>query len=418
MRLVAGSRSRACQRPESRRRTLPEVRRRLVVIGQLRRSLPAAVEPIGDLVGVEAEQVAPLDVRDAAFGHQAANVPLVHGQVLGHAGDVQEPGKPTRLRTVRRQPAPQRLGVAARHLRPVTQAATTLRLDALGVWTQERTFSVTAERIAAYALATNDPYPAHVGGELAPPLFAVVPVQETVGLGLTGPMATVVPHDVMMTGLHSEHDLRIHRPILPGTVLKVRGAPVGVHAMPRGTAVVVRFVTSDERGRVVNEQYFKALFRAVREPIDVGEDMPDHRLPGEATVAPPVATFALRADSDQTFRYAAASGDDMIVHLDDAVARSVGLPGIIVHGLCTMAFISQGLSETVAGGDPTRLRRLAVRFTHPLLPGQSFATRVWRLADSYGFQSATEDGQTILKDGLARIGPPSDRTVPRHGVPA
>jgi acyl dehydratase len=218
-------------------------------------------------------------------------------------------------------------------------------------------------------------------------------------------MATIVPHDVMMTGLHSEHDLRIHRPILPGTVLKVRGAPVGVHAMRRGTAVVVRFVTSDENGRLVNEQYFKALFRAVQEPIDIGEDMPGHRLPGDATAAPPVATFAQRADPDQTFRYAVASGDHMIVHLDDAIARSVGLPGIIIHGLCTMAFISQGLSETVGEGDPTRLRRLALRFTHPLLPGEPFATRVWRLADSYGFQSATNDGQTILKDGRALVGP-------------
>ena len=270
---------------------------------------------------------------------------------------------------------------------------------------------MTADRIAAYASATNDGHPAHVAGEIAPPLFAVVPVQETVGLGLTGPMSTVVPPDVMMTGLHSEHDLRIHRPIVPGMALNVRAAPVGVHTMPRGTALVVHFVTSDRAGRLVNEQYFKALFRAAREPIDVGEDMPDHRLADATKTGTPVTTFVRRADPDQTFRYAAASGDDMIVHLDDDVARSVGLPGIIIHGLCTLAFVSQGLSETVGGGDPTRLRRLAVRFTHPLLPGQPFATRVWRTADGYGFESATEDSRRrlpILKDGLALVGPPSD----------
>jgi len=291
----------------------------------------------------------------------------------------------------------------------VKQASTALRLDGLGVWTEERTFSVTAERIAAYALATNDPYPAHIRGELAPPLFAVVPVQETVGLGVSGVMAAVIPHDVMMTGLHSEHDLRMHRPIVPGMVLAVRAAPVGVHTMPRGTALVVRFVTSVVgTGRPVNEQYFKALFRAAREPLDIGEDMPDHRLPGDTRNSAPVATFVQRTDCDQTVRYAVASGDDMAVHLDDEVARSVGLPGIIVHGLCTLAFISQGISETVAGGDPSRLRRLAVRFTHPLLPGQPFGTRLWRTADSFGFESATEDGQTILKDGLAGVGPPSE----------
>ena len=136
--------------------------------------------------------------------------------------------------------------------------------------------------------------------------------------------------------------------------------------------------------------------------------MPDHRLPGDTRNSAPVATFVQRTDCDQTVRYAVASGDDMAVHLDDEVARSVGLPGIIVHGLCTLAFISQGISETVAGGAPSRLRRLAVRFTHPLLPGQPFGTRLWRTADSFGFESATEDGQTILKDGLAGVGPPSE----------
>jgi acyl dehydratase len=290
----------------------------------------------------------------------------------------------------------------------VTHAPTAFRLAAVGAWTEEQRFFVDADRIAAYARATNDRHPPHVSGQIAPPLFAVVPVQETVGLGLTGPMSTIVPPDVMMTGLHSEHDLRIHQPIRPGMVVKVKAAPVGLRTKPRGTSLVVRFVCSDDDGQLLNEQDFKAVFRAAHEPMDIGDEMPDHRLADEAKSRPPVATFTQQADADQTYRYAQASGDDMIVHLDDAVARSVGLPGIIIHGLCTMAFISHALVAAVGAGAPTALRRLAVRFTHPLLPGQQFTTRVWQIAApwnaaSYGFESSTDDGQLIVKDGLAEF---------------
>ena len=82
-------------------------------------------------------------------------------------------------------------------------------------------------------------------------------------------------------------------------------------------------------------------------------------------------------DADQTFRYAEASGDPMPIHLDDAVARSVGLPGIIIHGLCTMAFCGRAVIDSVAGGDPTRLARLAVKFSRPVLPGQEITVRIY-----------------------------------------
>ena len=60
----------------------------------------------------------------------------------------------------------------------------------------------------------------------------------------------------------------------------------------------------------------------------------------------------MHVDDDQTYRYRDASGDLMPIHVDDEFARSVGLPGIIAHGLCTMAMCSQAVVTTVAGGDP------------------------------------------------------------------
>ena len=56
-----------------------------------------------------------------------------------------------------------------------TAPETAWKVDALGTWTAEREFMVEADRTIAYAKATNDENPRHLSGEVAPPLFAIVP---------------------------------------------------------------------------------------------------------------------------------------------------------------------------------------------------------------------------------------------------
>ena len=56
-------------------------------------------------------------------------------------------------------------------------------IEKLGQWTEGPEFKVEAERTKAYAQATNDPIPAHLSGEVAPPVFAVVPIWDTIAGG-------------------------------------------------------------------------------------------------------------------------------------------------------------------------------------------------------------------------------------------
>ncbi len=69
-----------------------------------------------------------------------------------------------------------------------------------------------------------------------------------------------------------------------------------------------------------------------------------------------------------TVRYAGASGDFNPIHIDDEFARSVGLPGRILHGLWTMAQVAR--AQTAAAGGPERLRRLSVQFRGMGVPEQ------------------------------------------------
>ena len=66
-------------------------------------------------------------------------------------------------------------------------------------------------------------------------------------------------------------------------------------------------------------------------------------------------------DAGLTKRYAEASGDPNPIHTDPEFAKSVGLPGVILHGLYSMAQVAKAHTDA-AGGDPRALKRLAVQF--------------------------------------------------------
>jgi acyl dehydratase len=74
-------------------------------------------------------------------------------------------------------------------------------------------------------------------------------------------------------------------------------------------------------------------------------------------------------DAGLTKRYAEASGDPNPIHTDEEFAKSVGLPGCILHGLYSMAQVARAHSA-LAGGDPRALRRLRVQFRGMGFPEQ------------------------------------------------
>ncbi len=85
-------------------------------------------------------------------------------------------------------------------------------------------------------------------------------------------------------------------------------------------------------------------------PISVGDALPAQDFPIQ------------RAD---LVRYAGASGDFNPIHWSDRVAVAVGLPGVIAHGMLTMALAGRLVTEWA--GDPALVRTYGVRFTRPVV---------------------------------------------------
>jgi acyl dehydratase len=88
----------------------------------------------------------------------------------------------------------------------------------------------------------------------------------------------------------------------------------------------------------------------------------------ELEVGAQIPELRVTPDRYLTARYAGASGDFNPIHIDEEFARSVGLPGRILHGLWTMAQVAR--AQTDAAGGPEHLRRLSVQFRGMGLPEQ------------------------------------------------
>ncbi|MGY4859201.1 MaoC family dehydratase [Cryobacterium sp. AP23] len=84
----------------------------------------------------------------------------------------------------------------------------------------------------------------------------------------------------------------------------------------------------------------------------------------DLTVGDIVAESSFPLTRDSLVRYAGASGDFNPIHYRDDVAHSVGLPGVLAHGMLTMGLAIQPVVDWV--GDPARVVDYQVRFTRPV----------------------------------------------------
>ncbi|MDQ1577256.1 MAG: hypothetical protein QOH55_2406 [Microbacteriaceae bacterium] len=121
------------------------------------------------------------------------------------------------------------------------------------------------------------------------------------------------------------------------------------------------------------------------------------------------AVFSITRDS--LVRYAGASGDFNPIHYRDDVATSVGLPGVLAHGMLTMGLAVQPVVDWA--GDPARVVDYQVRFTRPVLVDPETGAQVAVTAKVGQLDAeaqvaridltVTYNGETVLGKAQARV---------------
>jgi acyl dehydratase len=102
------------------------------------------------------------------------------------------------------------------------------------------------------------------------------------------------------------------------------------------------------------------------------------------------------------FRYAGASGDFNPIHLDAELAKAVGFPSNILHGLWTMAQVARAAVDA-GGGDPRRLKRLSVQFRGIGLPEEEVVVTATEKEDGLLELVARQGDREIAKKGEAAL---------------
>jgi acyl dehydratase len=105
-------------------------------------------------------------------------------------------------------------------------------------------------------------------------------------------------------------------------------------------------------------------------------------------------------------QYAGASGDFNPIHWNPEFAESVGLPGVIGHGMLSMAIAARAVSDFA--GDPAAIKRLRVRFSAMIQPSQTLTIK-GEVASTEGgtahltFSGETDTGDRVLSKGEAEL---------------
>ncbi|GGQ66949.1 MaoC/PaaZ C-terminal domain-containing protein [Couchioplanes azureus] len=109
-------------------------------------------------------------------------------------------------------------------------------------------------------------------------------------------------------------------------------------------------------------------------------------------MAEQLPTHTFRVTRADLVRYAGASGDFNTIHWSDRAAESVGLPGVIAHGMYTMALAGRAVADWAGAADA--VVEYGVRFTRPVpVPDTDEGTEV---VVSGVVKEVTDDGLTKI----------------------
>ena len=116
---------------------------------------------------------------------------------------------------------------------------------------------------------------------------------------------------------------------------------------------------------------------------------------------PPDIVVDLPTRPEQALYYR-LNGDDNPLHADPDVAARAGFSRPILHGLCTFGIVSHALLRGLGDYQPDTLRRVGLRFSAPVYPGETIRTEMWR---DGSFRARVAERDVVVVDhGLAVFG--------------
>ena len=196
--------------------------------------------------------------------------------------------------------------------------------------------------------------------------------------------------------VHAGIEMHFHKPIRPGDALSCRSHLLSLDEKPSGKLVNIAVSIEDAAGDTVVDGITRYFSRGGGSSGKKGE--PEPWLNGDLSMDVEVPT-----KDDQSLLYAVGSGDAFPIHTDDNFAKMVGLPGVIMHGMCTLALSVNAVTNALLDGDDARVASVSTRFAKIVLPGQVLRVTATRDGDGIRFETHKPDGKLALSEGRITV---------------
>lgn len=275
-----------------------------------------------------------------------------------------------------------------------------LKLDLVGTVQDRHSFTYDSRDVMLYALGVGAgpeelDYVFELRGPKVLPTFAVIPAFE--------PMlnAALAADASLLTLLHGEQAITLHAPIPPAGTLSTEAVITAIHDKGKGAVLHVECSTSDSQGNLLFENHSSLFCRGEGGfGGDPGPKAPSYDPP--ADVAPTFREEALTT-AQQALLYR-LSGDRNPLHADPDFAAKAGFDRPILHGLCTFGHLGRALLKHACGGDAARLKKLAVRFSGVVFPGDTLVSEGWDMGGGvYHVRVTTGRGTPAITNATAVV---------------
>lgn len=242
------------------------------------------------------------------------------------------------------------------------------------------------------------------------PSFFVLP-----GLSLTmsnNLVSTALPNSTadLTNILHGEQYLEVLDDLPTSGKLITKGKVIDVMDKGSGALVVFGCDSYDTNGRQLIKSQISVFvvgagnFGGKKQPS--ADVVPLAAAPSRA----PDSSIQYKTTEDQAALYR-LSGDRNPLHIDPDFARMSGFKTPILHGLCSLGFSVRAVLSTYADNNSALFKAIKVRFSGPVLPGQSLKVDMWKQGTRIHFRTiVTETGKEVisgayvdLKDSKAKL---------------
>ncbi|KHJ91714.1 MaoC-like protein [Oesophagostomum dentatum] len=196
--------------------------------------------------------------------------------------------------------------------------------------------------------------------------------------------------------LHGEQYIEVYGPLPSEAKLRSEARVVDVLDKGSGALILTEVTTYDDgTGKKLAMQQL-GIFQVGSGKFGGQRNSPHEKPAADIPKRQPDAIFEEKTTADQAALYRMGSGDMNPLHIDQNFAKMSGFKEPILHGLCSMGFATRHVIKLWAENDASRFKALKVRFSAPVIPGQTLRTETWKDGNRIIFQTKVKETDKVV----------------------